>query len=131
MAFKSTVTEFASFQADQYTNSNNETQCVEFVKQTTNLKSTTTGSWKAGKRVLDCDPGTVPKYTAIATFDDSGKYPTDKKGKHAAVYLSHNSNSITVLDQSKDSTTVKQRTILSKDSNSRSNDARTFYIIEI
>ena len=81
-------------------------------------------------KVLDAPEGKIDRLTAIATFVD-GKYPTDDKGKHAAIYLSHDATGITVLDQWNSQGRVKERKIRSKvpEGTIRSNDANWFYVI--
>ena len=62
---------------------------------------------------------------------DRSRYPTDGKGKHAAIYLSHTKNSIEVLDQWKAQKKVLRRTIRVQIGSKRRSDlAQTFYIVE-
>lgn len=72
--------------AKKYTNAKGNTECVEFVRQTTGAPHASI--WKRGVRVKDAIQGEILPGTAIATFDDEGKYPTDPLGKHAAIFLS-------------------------------------------
>ena len=76
--------------------------------------------------------GDLASGTAIATFDDKGKYPTDGLGRHGAIYLSHNNEGIEVLDQWKAQGEVLKRTIRFNrpEGTKRSNDGDTFYVIE-
>ena len=111
-----------------YKNAKGNTECVVFVQQVSRAPLTT--DWKKGKHVKDAKPGDIPVGTAIATFDDSDKYPTDDKGKHAAIYLSHTAVGITVLDQWASQGMVKKRTITYKQNGKRSNDGDTFYVID-
>jgi hypothetical protein len=81
--------------------------------------------------VLDAPFGSIERGTAIATFDRNGKYPTDGKGKHAAIYLSHTASSILVLDQWRAQGCVRARTIQAKKiDHPRSDCAQCFYVIE-
>ncbi|MEJ1239314.1 BPSL0067 family protein [Chryseolinea sp. T2] len=73
------------------------TECVAFVRQTTGAPHHS--EWKAGRRISDALDGEIPSGTAIATFDNDGKYPTDTLGKHAAIYVSHDDKYIYVYDQ--------------------------------
>jgi hypothetical protein len=41
----------------------------------------------------------IPEGTAIATFDDKGRYPNKSHGNHAAIYLGQDAKGIRVLDQ--------------------------------
>ena len=81
----------------KYVNSNGNTECVEFVRQVTMSPHTTL--WKRGVSLKDSDIGSIRRGTAIATFDDNGKYPTDGQGKHAAIFLGKSVVGIQVLDQ--------------------------------
>lgn len=114
----------------KFKNGEGHTECVEFVRQATGAPATST--WKCGCRVLEAKIGTLRRGTAIATFDDKGKYPTDNLGRHAAVYLSHTKECIRVLDQWNDQGEVKPRSIwFNKPRGTRrSNDASTFHVIE-
>lgn len=114
----------------KYVSAQGRTECVEFVRQATSAPQTI--SWKKGKKVSDAKFGEILRGTAIATFDSSGKYPTDALGKHAAIYLEHDTQRILVLDQWNDQGEVKQRSISFNrpKGTKRSNDADTFYVIE-
>ena len=116
--------------AKKYTNAKGNTECVEFVRQTTGAPNTSI--WKRGVRVKDAIQGEILPGTAIATFDDEGKYPTDPLGKLAAIFLSKDENSIKVLDQWKAQGGVLPREIQfnSSKAKSRSNNGDTFYVIE-
>jgi type VI secretion system secreted protein VgrG len=130
VGYKLKVPEKDVFEVGKYKNADGSTECVEFVRQTTGAPQTK--DWKKGKKVSDAKPGEIPRGTAIATFDSNGKYPTDKLGKHAAIYLEHNQDQILVLDQWKKQGKVEQRPIQFKQpkGTKRSNDADTFYVIE-
>ncbi|MDB5823447.1 MAG: hypothetical protein JWR21_2151 [Herminiimonas sp.] len=113
----------------QFVNAAGNAECVEFVRQVTVAPHTTL--WSMGAYVLDAPLGSIPRGTAIATFDSKGKYPDDGKGRHAAIYLSHTASSICVLDQWKSQGRVRARTIRSKTVNHpRSDCAQCFYVIE-
>lgn len=83
-------------------------------------------------KISDAKLGEITRGTAIATFDSSGRYPTDALGRHAAIYLEHNQHRILVLDQWNDQGEVKQRPIWFNrpKGTKRSNDADTYYVIE-
>ncbi len=53
-------------------------------------------SWKQGPSVLSAKQ--LKRGTIIATFV-GGRYPDKAHGNHAAIYLSHNSHGIKVIDQ--------------------------------
>ena len=113
----------------QFANASGSTECVEFVRQAAGAPHTTL--WTKGDLVLEAPLGSIARGTAIATFDDKGKYPVDVKGKHAAIYLSHTANSILVLDQWKAQGCVRMRTIRAKHiDHPRSDCAQCFYVIE-
>ncbi|WP_210248286.1 BPSL0067 family protein [Methylobacterium dankookense] len=106
------------------------TECVSFVQQVTDVGATTT--WTRGKQIWGAKEQ-FEKYIAIATFDGvPPHYPTDDKGKHAAIYLSHDENGIEVLDQWASQKQVLRRKINFKcaEGTKRSNDGKTFYVIE-
>jgi len=129
MAYKMTRDEAAILGQDQFINSLGNTECVEFVRQTTAAPHTTL--WKKGARVIDMVPGEIARGTVIATFDERDKYPTDGRGKHAAIYLSHTKNSIEVLDQWKAQKKVRRRVIRVQVGDKRRSDlAQTFFIVE-
>jgi len=113
----------------KFVNADGHTECVEFVRQACGAPRT--GAWQKGRNVMDAKPGTIRRGTAIATFDDKGNYPSDGKGKHAAVYLSHGPQGIRVLDQWNQQGGVKERTIYEKKQNfPRVNSAKNYFIIE-
>ncbi len=116
-------------QPKKFTNTAGNTECVEFVRQACHAPQTRL--WEKGSSVMTASPGTIPRGTAIATFDENGHYPTDTKGKHAAVYLSHGPHGIRVLDQWNKQGAVKERTIQNKkQSVPRVNSAKHYFVIE-
>ncbi|MDB5247038.1 MAG: uncharacterized protein JWQ40_1432 [Segetibacter sp.] len=139
MSFKISEPESAVFTPKKYVDEAGNTECAVFIRKA--AKAPLVSLWRKGKKVLDAKFGEIPRGTAIATFDDFGKYPTDSKGKHAAIYLSHNpeTKTIDVLDQWNGLGKVDKRTIrFWKNKNEmvngrpyrRSNDSDTFYVIE-
>ena len=80
---------------------------------------------------MDAPVGSILRGTAIATFDSNEKYPSDDLGKHAAIYLSHTSTEIRVLDQWRKQGKVLERVIqLHKPEYPRINNAKHYYVIE-
>jgi hypothetical protein len=70
-------------------------QCVAFVQAAT--QAGLTHRWRRGEQVMGA---VLPVGTAIATFDDNGRYANDTQGKsHAAIYLGQTASGIRVLDQ--------------------------------
>lgn len=139
MAFRMTEAENVVYAPKKYVDQLGNTECAIFVKKT--AKAPETILWRKGKKVLDAKIGEIQRGTAIATFDESGKYPVDSMGKHAAIYLSHNvdAKTIEVLDQWNGLGKVNKRTIhFCKTKNGivngkqyrRSNDSDTFFVIE-
>lgn len=130
MSYQIKIREQDVFGKAKYVNAQGNTECVEFIRQATDAPPTV--MWKKGKKVSDAKFGEIARGTAIATFDSNGKYPADALGKHAAIYLEHNAQHITVLDQWNDQGEVKQRFIWFNrpKGTKRSNDADTFYVIE-
>ena len=117
------------FGTARFKNALGKTECVEFVRQTTSAPHTTT--WHPGTRVMDAQPGSIPRGTAIATFNDQHRYPTDALGKHAAIYLGHGPGGIRVLDQWNAQGEVKERTIRTNSPTyPRNNQAMHYYVIE-
>jgi hypothetical protein len=114
----------------KWTNAKGNTECVEFVRRATGAPPT--ALWKPGLHVRATAPGVISPYTAIATFDKDSKYPSDELGRHAAVYLSHDSTGIRVLDQWNAQGEVLERTIFFNrmPGTRRSNDGDTFYVVE-
>ncbi|MCC6552848.1 MAG: BPSL0067 family protein [Polyangiaceae bacterium] len=100
-------------------------QCVAFVQQCAGAPSTSV--WQQGELVKSSS--TISKGTAIATFEN-GHYPNRSSGNHAAIYVSHDDQGITVWDQWSGQT-VHQRKIRYKGGEgSASNDGDQFYVIE-
>ena len=69
--------------------------------------------------------------TVIATFDKDGKYPTTTTPgyKHAAIYLSQDSEGIRVIDQYKPLKNVQKRHIEFDDNRTPSNNGNQFSIV--
>jgi len=130
MPYKLNIPESSVFGKGKYQNGKGHTECVEFIRQATNAPQS--AYWKPGTRVQGAKPGQILRGTAIATFDASGKYPTDGLGRHAAIYLYQTGDGITVLDQWNKQGEVKKRSIgfTRPTGTSRSNDGSTFYVIE-
>ena len=130
MPYKLSIAEKDALGKGKFKNAKGNTECVEFVRQATGAPVTT--AWKNGKKISDANLGEIQRGTAIATFDANGNYPTDGKGKHAAIYLSHDKNRIVVLDQWDSQGEVKERSIWFNRpaGTKRSNDANTFYVIK-
>jgi hypothetical protein len=120
-----------------------KTHCAVFVQGVTGLPGTS--MWKKGRHVMSAPAGTIPKGTAIATFDDAGSYPTidcprsmkdytgGTCGRHAAIYVSHDATGINVYDQWAGSGGVKPRKIHAKDkaNKKRVNEADYYYTVEV
>ena len=129
MAYKLKLAENDVFGKAKFVNAKGNTECAEFVRQATNAPQTV--SWKKGVHVIKAKPGSIPRGTAIATFDKNGRYPTDSHGRHAAIYLSHDASGIRVLDQWNKQGEVLERVIrVNQPEFPRSNAAIHFYVIE-
>lgn len=72
-----------------------DAECVALVR--TYAKVPSTSNWRAGKRVMG--DRAIALGTAIATFDDQGKWPHRKIGNHGAFYLSQTSDGMRIIDQ--------------------------------
>lgn len=71
-------------------------QCAVFVQQVTGAPNV--HSWRPGLKVLG-NGALIAPGTAIATFNSHGVYPNMNHGNHAAIFVSENGSSITVIDQ--------------------------------
>lgn len=101
--------------------------CVIFVQTCTAAPNT--ALWQKGDKVRG--KLTLKKGTAIATFDEHGKYPNKPTGNHAAIYLSQDATGIWVYDQWIAQGAVKKRLIRFKGGvGSPSNDGDAFYVIK-
>jgi hypothetical protein len=102
-------------------------QCVAYVQAAAHAPNT--GHWHAGIRVKGANLGTIARGTVIATMVD-GHYPNHSHGNHAAIYLSHDSSGIQVLDQWLGHP-VNYRTIHWHGGHGNaSNDGDAFYVVE-
>ena len=110
-----------------YSNEKGNYECVALVQKTAGVPNTAT--WIQGKKVLDCATGEIQTGTVIATFDENGKYPATER--HAAIYESHDSSGINVVDQWNKQAMAKRRKIRMKDLPARNiNDAKWYYIVQ-
>lgn len=101
-------------------------QCVEFVQHCASAPHTS--SWRKGAKVRG---GQIRSGTAIATFDETGRYPNRSTGNHAAIYISQTTAGIWVYDQWVSQGEVRKRFIRFKNGvGSPSNDGDRFYIIK-
>ncbi len=129
MPYRLKVSEGELFGKSKFVNSKGNTECVELVKQAAGAPQT--ALWKKGIHVMSSGFGAIPRGTAIATFDESGKYSIDGLGKHAAIYLGHTIDGIRVLDQWNKQEEVKERTIyFHKPDYPRINSAKQYFVIE-
>lgn len=128
MSYTMKVKQSEVFGHNKYVNHQGLTECVEFVRQVSSAP--VTSLWKPGIQVKAALIGKIPPGTAIATFDDQGKYPMDTRGKHAAIYLGQSAVGIQVLDQWNAQGEVLPRTIRFNHPGKRSNNGDTYYVIE-
>jgi hypothetical protein len=102
-------------------------QCVAYVQ--TAAHAPLTHNWRAGIKVKTAALGTISKGTVIATMVD-GHYPNHSHGNHAAIYLSHDSHGIQVIDQWVGQP-VHYRTIHYHGGHGNaSNDGDMYYVVE-
>jgi hypothetical protein len=109
-----------------------KTQCAALVQQTTAAPGTSL--WRPGLKVKDAKPGDIVPGTAIATFDDKGRYPTtDPPGRHAALYVKHNDTGITVIDQWDGKPKAAERVIKYRGvaASDWQNNGDYFYVVEL
>lgn len=100
--------------------------CARFVQIAAGAPQTSI--WQKGEHVQKA--AYISKGTVIATFDGNGKYPTDKQGKHAAIYISHDQYGIEVWDQWVGQPVHKRKIMYKEGNHYRSNDGDTFYVVE-
>ena len=72
--------------------------CAELIKSKDTFGAAPTWEWREGRKVA---PGmSIAPGTAIATFNDQGRYPqSESRMKHAAVFIGFTRGGILVLDQ--------------------------------
>jgi hypothetical protein len=110
-------------------------QCVAYVQAATQAGHTS--GWRRGEIVMGAN---LAIGTAIATFDEAGRYINDTHGKsHAAIYLGQDAAGIQVLDQWVSRTPgthelkvqpVHQRSVSFQNRAKPVNDGRNYYVIE-
>lgn len=99
---------------------------VAFVSRAaTNLPGSV--AWRPGRRVHAAEPGSIAKGTIIATFDH-GHFPA--VGGHAAIYLSHDTNALHVIDQWQGRPVSYRRLHWHQGQGNVRNDGNSFYVIE-
>lgn len=101
-------------------------QCVALVQQCS--RAPHTSQWRQGAPVRG-NLG-IQRGTAIATFEN-GKYPNQRHGNHAAIYISQDSKGIQVYDQwlGKEQMPIHVRTIR-WGGEDPSDDGNAFSVIE-
>lgn len=102
-------------------------QCVALVQAAAGAPST--GTWRQGVKVKNAGPGLISKGTVIATMPD-GHYPNHSTGNHAAIYISHDSQGIYVLDQWLGHAASYRTLHYHGGVGSPSNDGDAFYVVE-
>lgn len=113
-------------------------QCVAYVQA-----AAQTGVTRNGRRGQQVRGAKLAVGTAIATFDQQGRYANDTHGKsHAAIYLGQTATGIRVLDQwvekkrlpdgtiEKHAHPVSERLISFAAKTRAVNDGRNYYVIE-
>ena len=110
-------------------------QCVAFVQAATQVGHTS--RWRRGEQVRGAN---LAIGTAIATFDEQGRYINDTTGKsHAAIYLGQDPAGIQMLDQWGSRVPgqqelkvqpVHQRTVRFQNQSKPVNDGRNYYVID-
>lgn len=106
------------------------TQCLALVQQAPLFMGTAVPLMKdmrRGAKVKDLATSQIKKGTAIATFDEDGKYPSTDR--HGAIYISHDANGITVIDQWIGKPYASQRTLKYLGSEKRRVDDGDYYWI--
>lgn len=108
------------------------TQCLALVQQAPLLIGTVVPrmvEMRRGTKVKDLAGSQIQKGTAIATFDENGNYP--KISRHGAIYISHDTIGITVIDQWVGKGWASQRVLKYQGSETRRvDDGDWYWIIE-
>jgi len=99
-------------------------QCVQFVQECAGAPPSS--QWKGGESVAGND---IPLGTAIATFDDNGRYPNASTGNHAAIYDGQDQNGIWVYDQWKGQPVHRRFIPFRNGKGSASNDGDAYSVI--
>jgi len=99
-------------------------QCVAFVRASSGAPAT--AEWHEGAKVKGA---AVPVGAAIATFV-GGVYPNNPTGNHAAIYVSQNSQGVTVWDQWVGQPVHTRLIKFNNGTGSPSNDGDAFSIVE-
>ena len=99
-------------------------ECVALVEKATGAPLAR--SWSKGKAVKG--DLSIPKGTAIATFNAQGRYSSMPTGNHAAIYLGQNALGLQVIDQWSGQPPHK-RTIYFNHKGA-SNDGKGFCVVE-
>lgn len=119
---------FVSTKHDRYRGSIVGTgHCVPFVRETSGAPHTS--QWRRGDPVKG---GNFQPGTAIATFDDDGRYGNHVDGRsHAAIFLAEYGNGLLVVDQWIGQA-VSERTLRFRNgAGDACNDGDRFYAIEM
>lgn len=86
-------------------------ECVDIIKHfVPGLKGKSTTTWRAGAWVMEAG-SSIPRGTAIATFDQDGRYPQHHSGQHAAIVLRVMPSGIWVVDQWRSKAKITARLI--------------------
>ena len=103
-------------------------QCAALVQNVPLLGGGTvphTTTWRRGAKVKDLAWDEIAEGTVIATFTEEGLYPLERR--HTAIYLSHDKNSILVIDQYVDRPYAKVRPLPFRGGTTRAVDNGDFY----
>ncbi len=114
---------------------NGQTQCPIIAQQAVPVKGSSrapkTRFWRKGIRVKGARPMDIQRGTVIATFNSKGKYPSYKEGQlHTAIYLSHTSKGIWVVDQWQGKPTPSKRFLKFGKRTRDVNRGDFFYVVE-
>jgi len=118
----------------------NKGQCAALA-QSKGIGVPATCHWRRGKRVADCKPGELMLGTVIATFNKNHDYVSTHAAAHshqfhAALYVRHNSHTMTIVERfvGIPGGKIRQQTIKLAPSSyvSRvSRDANNYYVVEL
>jgi hypothetical protein len=105
-------------------------QCAALVQQAPLISGgqvPRTRFWRRGSRVKDLKWNEIAEGTVIATFDEMGNYPSERR--HTGIYVSHDTKGILIIDQWATRPRAKPRTLLFKGGEIRQVDNGDFYWI--
>jgi hypothetical protein len=101
--------------------------CVRLVQEEAGVPLTS--AWRRGEQVRGA---AVPRGTAIATFNDAGRYVNDTKGaSHAALFLEETPEGLLVVDQWVGKPVAERMIRFRNGAGNAANDGDRFHVITV